>query len=402
MIKAVLLDLDDTLLGNPPMPFTRKYLAALEAYLYEHTGFANAAQIMTGCVQEVIRDCDPRRTNETVFYEHLQPHLPVDRELFASVAAQFYVEVYPQLQVHTERRPAARALVDWLVARRFTVAVATNPFFPRAAVEHRLSWAGVPVHEIPFALVTTLENVHFTKPHPHYYEEILARIGVQADEALMVGDDPENDIIPAREAGLNTFWVVNDPALLEQVDTVQPDGYGTLDQLAVMVQEENWLDTLEPRSHTVEQVAPRLLGNLAALFGMVQDVPPGAWHMHPDKAEWSPIEVLCHLVESEQEIQLPRLKLIAERDNPFLSQPKEPPAPSSRMCPEDVWMVAHAFARARYDTIEFLESLNSEQWARPARHYIFGPTTLLEVAHFLAQHDRLHLTQLCQTVGRCE
>jgi hypothetical protein len=26
----------------------------------------------------------------------------------------------------------------------------------------------------------------------------------------------------------------------------------------------------------------------------------------------------------------------------------------------------------------------------------------LEMAHFTAQHDRLHLNQICQTLGKCE
>ena len=56
----------------------------------------------------------------------------------------------------------------------------------------------------------------------------------------------------------------------------------------------------------------------------------------------------------------------------------------------------------RQRTVDFLAALPAETWDRPARHSIFGPTTLLEVANFTATHDRLHLQQICQTIGRCE
>jgi hypothetical protein len=105
--------------------------------------------------------------------------------------------------------------------------------------------------------------------------------------------------------------------------------------------------------------------------------------------------------ESERDVQGPRLKQIADTDNPFLSQPKEPPRPAVRLCPENPWQVAQVFADERQQTIAYLAALPDNAWNRPARHYIFGPTTLLEMANFTAQHDRLHIVQLCQTVEKC-
>ncbi|MBN1564895.1 MAG: HAD-IA family hydrolase [Anaerolineae bacterium] len=406
MIKAILLDLDDTLLGNPAQRFVQNYLALLENHLRETVGLAAGAKgLMTG-THAVVKSSDPTRTNEETFYAAFDPWLAasqISRADFDPAADHFYRAIYPQLQAVTQKRPGARRLVEWLLAQEYKVVVATNPFFPRTAIEQRLDWAGVSVQDIPFDLVTTLENMHYSKPHPAYYEEILARLGVQADEAIMVGDDWENDIEPAWRAGLNTFWIVPDGSNHDHEDLpIQPDGIGSLADFACRVQEENWLETLTPRPHEPTQIAPRLSGNLAALLSMVRETPPHVWQMRPDEAEWSPIEVLCHLGEAERDVQRPRLQLIAQADNPFLSQPKEPPRPASRICPEKAWHVALEFARERQQTIDFLTALESDAWVRPARHYIFGPTTLLEVANFLAQHDRLHMMQLCQTVGKCE
>lgn len=40
-----------------------------------------------------------------------------------------------------------------------------------------------------------------------YYIEALARVGVEPDETIMVGDSLQNDILPAQQAGLHTLHV---------------------------------------------------------------------------------------------------------------------------------------------------------------------------------------------------
>ncbi len=399
MIKAVLLDLDDTLLGNPALEFTRRYLGALDGFLRERLGIEDSTRLLMAGVQAAIASTDPLRTNLDVFYATVEPQLPLDRATFDAAVEDFYREVYPGLRADTTRRPQARALAEWLIAQGYTVVVATNPFFPRVAVEQRLDWAGAPVGEVPFALVTTLENMHFTKPHPAYFEEILARVGVQADEAVMVGDDWENDIVPAWAAGLNTFWIGDD--LPDLASPVRPDGSGPFDEFARRVRDENWLETLASRPLAPAQIGPRLAGNLAALMGIAGDIPPEAWAMRPHADEWTPVEVVCHLFESERDVQRPRLETILAEDNPFLSEPNPPPGPATRACPSDGRIVARGFATERQITLDLLARLEPGDWQRPARHYIFGPTTLLEMAAFTAQHDRLHFVQLCQTVVAC-
>ena len=404
MIKAVLLDLDDTLLGNPPDTFTTSYLGALDAFLCEYLDWDGAPEALLRATYFLGQSRDPLRTNVDTFYDTLEPLLPVEigRAVFDEALDAFYAAAYPRLEAITQRRPAARELVEWLVAREYIVVVATSPYFPREAVLQRMAWAGVPLDEVPFRLVTTLENMHYTKPHMQYYEEILARIGVQADEAVMVGDDWSNDIVPAWCAGLNTFWITNDGASSPAASDAQPDGAGSLAEFLALVREENWLDALTPRPLDPAQILPRLEGNLAALLGIVDEVAPEKWTMRPDSQEWSPVEVVCHLHESERDVQRPRLQTIVDEDNPFLSQPKAPPAPAARVCPCCGRALGQRFGEERLKTIAYLAGLPPEAWTRPARHYIFGPTTLLEMANFTAQHDRLHMAQLCQTVAHCE
>src|SRR5258708_18622782 len=294
------------------------------------------------------------------------------------------------------------ALIDQLAGLGISVVIATNPVFKLDVVQQRLSWAGLESPRVPYALITHIGEMHFSKPQPHYYEEILARIGVEADEAIMVGDNLHHDMIPAAKAGLNTFWIDWDNTLPDDIpaDTI-PDGHGTLADFDRLVS-EGWLATLQPRPRTAVQLIPRMTGNVGALYGLVATIKPAYWDMRPDPQEWSPLEIVCHLRDSERNVQRPRLQRILAEDNPFISQPAPPPGPRARdLSGENGNTALDAFWQERRETIRFIENLRAEDWQRPARHSIFGPTTLLEMAHFTTRHDHLHISQLCETLGRC-
>ena len=55
------------------------------------------------------------------------------------------------------------------------------------------------------------------------------------------------------------------------------------------------------------------------------------------------------------------------------------------------------FTAARKQTLALLDGLANE-WSRPARHAIFGPTTLQELVGFVATHDRTHVQQVWKTL----
>jgi hypothetical protein len=132
----------------------------------------------------------------------------------------------------------------------------------------------------------------------------------------------------------------------------------------------------------------------------VASAPESIWQRHPLANEWSILQILTHLVDSETKVQRARLETIVQRDNPFL--PEEPePGPHLPVYNNDLRDLMRQFVSERRQTLAFLQSLSSSDWTRKARHGVFGLTTLLEMAHFTAQHDRIHINQLCQTIGRC-
>lgn len=241
MIRALLLDLDDTLLGNQTEAFMAGYFARLRDYaspvLDPNTFLPNLIQ----ATQTAIGNTDPATTNADVFWESFQSLSGYSRAELEPFFDAFYETEFPHLRAGTQLRPSAARLVNLAHARDIQVVVATNPLFPRVAVEQRLEWAGIPVTSCNFALVTTFENMHAAKPQPAYYREVLDLIGCSPDESLMAGDDWKNDIVPAHEAGLFTYWISDEMA--RPPDPSLPSGCGSLAHLLTLV-EQGWLERL--------------------------------------------------------------------------------------------------------------------------------------------------------------
>lgn len=51
------------------------------------------------------------------------------------------------------------------------------------------------------------EEIGVSKPHPDMFQAALTQAGVAAEEIIHVGDDPEHDVLGARNMGMHTIWV---------------------------------------------------------------------------------------------------------------------------------------------------------------------------------------------------
>lgn len=95
--------------------------------------------------------------------------------------------------------PLSRQIVDTLRQKGYTLVLATNPLFPPQGVRTRLAWVDLLPED--FSLVTTYDNSTFCKPCPGYYREILKKLGKQAEQCRMVGNNPLDDMDPPKRWG---------------------------------------------------------------------------------------------------------------------------------------------------------------------------------------------------------
>jgi len=141
-IRAVLFDLDGTLLDNDMDRFLPPYfemLAARAAHAMPPQEFID--RLMRA--SEAMMANDGRQTNEEVFASAFYPLAGRPREYWEPILAAFYTEEFPALRRFTGRKPIARQVVQQAFDLGLHVVVATNPLFPALAVEQRLEWAGV-------------------------------------------------------------------------------------------------------------------------------------------------------------------------------------------------------------------------------------------------------------------
>ena len=177
-IKAVLFDLDGTLLPMDQDEFTNGYFKLLTA---------KAA---------------PRG------YE---PKALADKELFDA----FYADEFTQAQALCGYAPGAADSVYRAKELGFRVALATNPIFPCSATLHRISWAGL--QPADFELFTCYENSSLCKPNPAYFVDVAARMGLGPEECLMVGNDATEDLA-ATKAGMKVFLITDSLVNKQGVD----------------------------------------------------------------------------------------------------------------------------------------------------------------------------------------
>lgn len=384
MIKAVLFDLDNTLLHNPTPQFVSGYISGISRF-FAAAGGVEPAETLRQSVQTMMHG--PRRiwqSNLELYWELLHPIWSGTPEALRAAFEDFYLNEYLELKSNTAPAPKAGEVIDRVRGEGYKIIIATNPVYPEEAILRRLAWADLPGDHAYYEFVTTADNMHFAKPDPAYYAEILARVGLEPDEAVMVGDEPLYDCEAARSIGIHAYNL-------------------NWERLGDLLDELPRFRDLHPNPIEPRAIVPQWRGNLGALFGTISDMPEHFWHQHPFEGEWSPLEIVCHLRDHEPAVQRARLERILEEDNPFIPQSPQPERPGEMdNCASDGPTVTHCFLVERLKSIEFVEALKPEDWHRPARHSVFGPTTMLEMAYFTAQHDRLHLRQLCQTIGGCE
>jgi HAD superfamily hydrolase (TIGR01549 family) len=227
MAKALLFDLDGTLLPMDTDKFVEGYLKVLAPSVARYIDPEVFVKALWKATHAMIASTDLNKTNEEVFEEVFYSLTKADKATVWPLFEDFYQKTFPTLSYLSQPTPLAKKVVEEAVAQGYRVAVATNPVFPRAAIEHRLTWAGV--DHIPFDVVTFYEECCFTKPHPQYYEMICSGIGLPAEECIMIGNDLQEDMSASR-IGMKTFLVEGN--VIDRGEPVYTvDGRGTLEEL---------------------------------------------------------------------------------------------------------------------------------------------------------------------------
>ena len=212
MIRAVLFDLDDTLLSLNLTAFIGRYVAGASRLLGQA---ARVSPVTLGMpfARSFMALEDARRSDSlsneelfrSVFYQACG--IPLGEPAVADLMDFYEQELVPDLGggiVAARPQEGCREAVECVWRLGLTCALATNPTFSLACDKARMGWAGL--YEDDFAAISTISNSHRCKPSAQYYQEFANSLGVRVEECLMVGNDASRDFARP-DCGLRTAYV---------------------------------------------------------------------------------------------------------------------------------------------------------------------------------------------------
>lgn len=195
-VLAITLDLDDTLW--PIAPIVLRAETRLDAWLRAHyPAVADAFPIpVMRALRERISAEHPHLAHDYTAQRRLslraafEPHGhgddAIDAAFEAYYAARNDVDLYPDVRDALERL-AARVPLGSLSNG--------NADLGRIGLRHL------------FADCVSARDFGASKPEPAIFRHACTRLGVEPGNVLHVGDDPDLDVVGARNAGLMTAWV---------------------------------------------------------------------------------------------------------------------------------------------------------------------------------------------------
>jgi putative hydrolase of the HAD superfamily len=193
LIRAIVLDLDNTLTD-----FMKMKAAAIDAAIdgMIDAGLALPRDAVRARIDAIYQE--QGLEYQRVFDELLESELGhIDPRILASGivayrrARESTLVLYPHVQM---------TLLE-LAKRGIRMGVVSDA--PRAQVWLRLCSLSL---QHVFDAVVTFEDTGERKPSPAPFREVLRRLGVEAREALMVGDWAERDVVGARSLGMKTVF----------------------------------------------------------------------------------------------------------------------------------------------------------------------------------------------------
>ena len=207
MLKAVLFDLDGTLLPMDQAIFMKDYFGRLMGRLAPlgYTPEVFLAAMKAGIAAMTVNDGS--RTNEQAYWDAYSASSGRDLGEEIPVLDDFYEKEFDRVAAVCGCNPKAAELVHGLKAKGIRVILATNPLFPRIATQKRIRWAGLAPEDFEF--YTTFEDIGYCKPNPDYYREVLRRAGLDAADCLMVGNDVAEDMMAGAKVGLRGFLLTD-------------------------------------------------------------------------------------------------------------------------------------------------------------------------------------------------
>ena len=231
MLKAVLFDLDGTLLPMDQDEFVKYYFGAM-ANKFATKGI-DAKLLMKAVIAgtDAMVKNDGTVKNEVCFWNVFDQIMQMDHRVLENDFIDFYENEFDTVKKACGFNPHSREVIELFKQKGIRLICATNPLFPEIATKKRIQWAGLNVDD--FELITTYEKCSFCKPNPEYYAEILRICGLNSDEVIMVGNDVQEDMV-AKTIGIDVA-LITDNLIHRKDNDIQAYFVGTMEEFKAFI-----------------------------------------------------------------------------------------------------------------------------------------------------------------------
>ncbi|MBI5930230.1 MAG: HAD family hydrolase [Chloroflexi bacterium] len=232
MLKAILFDLDDTLIdwsgrSQEWVEYERHHLRHVYDYVTDQIyPLASPEKFFDAVLLLTMREWNEAKS--TFRAPHLgqvlveacitlgvpQDHLEADYLLDA-----YDWKPFPGVVAF----PDALEVLPYLRENGLRLGLVTNAYQPIRLRERELVEFGLMDYLTECRI--SAADIGYLKPHPAIFEAALNRVGATPDEAIFVGDSPEADIVGAQQAGMRGVWRTPRHHVPGQINgTIVPDG----------------------------------------------------------------------------------------------------------------------------------------------------------------------------------
>jgi hypothetical protein len=143
------------------------------------------------------------------------------------------------------------------------------------------------------------------------------------------------------------------------------------------------------------------LGRLPAMLDqLLSGLDAESARTRPAPAEWSPVEIVCHLRDEETEDFRARLRVILDGTGDFVKIDPERWTVERRYREASLADALEAFRERRRESLELLHSVVPGSLDASRTQGRLGSLSGLDILAAWVAHDRLHLAQLAATLAR--
>lgn len=143
-------------------------------------------------------------------------------------------------------------------------------------------------------------------------------------------------------------------------------------------------------SNQLEMVRAILSTTAARWSNLIESVPVELLARTPAAGEWSAMDCLCHLLDTERWIFPARVQALLSGKN-FVSY--DPDTQGTHYTTQRPEQMVEEFARLRKASLVEFDRVTIEDLTRTAQHSELGTVTLGELLHEWAAHDLMHTVQ---------